>query len=146
MPEYVPCHHPVEGHLIPAAAFFPSADDLRWLLSLSVYLNNIHNIVLDIDNNEASNLKINAFGNRSFLFDAKKMVEKGYEFYARGATFISPSCSKTHNPIVGGGIYNVGDICTTSLSDIDVILPNNYYYNLFDDLWKYDNNMKNYLK
>ena len=111
-----------------------------------LYLNNIHNIVLDIDNNEASNLKINAFGNRSFLFDAKKMVDKGYEFYARGATFISPSCSKTHNPIVGGGIYNVGDICTTSLSDIDVILPNNYYYNLFDDLSKYDNNMKNYLK
>ena len=109
-----------------------------------LFLPNIKNIEVDISNNTTDFLKLNAFGCKKFNFNPSQMSNSKPNFFVRGATFTNPSYSFSQTPIVGGAIYNVGDICTTNLYDTIALLPNSYYYNLFDNLNKYSNNIQRY--
>ena len=109
-----------------------------------LFLPNIRNIEIDISNNTTDFLKLNAFGCKKFNFNPSQMSNSKPNFFVRGATFTTPSYSFSQTPIVGGAIYNVGDICTTNLYDTITLLSNSYYYNLFADLNKYGNNIQRY--
>ena len=109
-----------------------------------LFLPNIKNIEVDISNNTTDFLKLNAFGCKKFNFNPSQMSNSKPTFFVRGATFTTPSYSFSQTPIVGGAIYNVGDICTTNLYDTITLLSNSYYHNLFADLNKYSNNIQRY--
>ena len=109
-----------------------------------LFLPNIKNIEIDISNNTTDFLKLNAFGCKKFNFNPSQMSNSKPTFFVRGATFTTPSYSFSQTPIVGGAIYNVGDICTTNLYDTITLLSNSYYHNLFADLNKYSNNIQRY--
>ena len=109
-----------------------------------LFLSNINTFNIEISNNTTDFYQINAFGCKQFLFNPKELPNNNLNFTTRGATFTSPSYTFSQTPIVGGGIYNVGDICTTNLYDVITLLSNSYYYNLFDNLSEYGNNVQNY--
>ena len=109
-----------------------------------LFLPNIKNIEIDISNNTTDFLKLNAFGCKKFNFNPSQMSNSKPNFFVRGATFTTPSYSFSQTPIVGGAIYNVGDICTTNLYDTITLQSNSYYHNLFADLNDYSNNIQRY--
>ena len=109
-----------------------------------LFLSNINTFNIEISNNKTDFYQINAFGCKKFLFNPKELSDIKPEFTARGSTFTSPSYTFSQTPIVGGGIYNAGDICTTNLYDVITLLSNSYYLYVFDDLSKYYNNVQNY--
>lgn len=110
-----------------------------------LYLANIKNLKIDIDNNKSDFLQINAFGCKKFDFNPNEMFDSKPNFTVRGATFTSQTYSFSQTPIVGGAIYNAGDICTNNLYDTITLLSNSYYYDLFDSLNNYGNNIQRWL-
>lgn len=69
-------------------------------------------INLNISNNKSTLFNMSAWDANNFIFDPNQVINN-LAFSARGATFISPSYSKeVNNLVVGGGIYNKGDIIT----------------------------------
>ena len=110
-----------------------------------LYLSNIKNLIINISNNKTDFLQINAFGCKKFNFDPKQMFSDKPNFTVRGATFTNPTYSFSQTPIVGGAIYNVGDICTNNLYDTITLLSNSYYYDIFDSLNNYGNNVQKWL-
>lgn len=107
-----------------------------------LYLPNIKNLEIYIDNNKSDFLQLNAFGCKKFNFTPNEMFDSKPNFTVRGATFTSATYSFSQTPIVGGAIYNTGDICTNNLYDTITLLSNSYYYNLFDSLNDCGNNLQ----
>lgn len=69
-------------------------------------------INLNISNNKSTLFNMSAWDANNFTFDPNQVINNS-AFSVRGATFISPSYSKeVNNLVVGGGIYNKGDIIT----------------------------------
>lgn len=110
-----------------------------------IYLPNIQNIRINLENNCSDLLQINAFGCKTFIFNPIKMFDNKPNFTVRGAIFTDITYSFSQTPLVGGATYSIGDICTNNLSDSITLLPNSYYYNLFNNLDKYGNNLQRWL-
>lgn len=83
-------------------------------------------INLNISNNEATFFNMSAWDANNFTFDPNQVINNS-AFSVRGAVFTKPSYSKeVNNLVVGGGIYNQGDIVTES-ADKSVRIDSGYY-------------------
>ena len=89
-------------------------------------------INLNISNNEATLFNMSAWDANDFTFDPNQVINNS-AFSVRGAFFTEPSYSKeVNNLVVGGGIYNQGDIVTES-ADKSVRIDSGYYKEINSD-------------
>lgn len=84
---------------------------------------------LKIEGNDSKLFNIAAWNTKDFIFDPTQVDRTSVAFSMRGAMFTNPTYSMpVNNPVLGGGIYNVGDIITTNLNVI-TRLESAFFYN-----------------